>query len=61
MITQNGEAKAVRQDVKSYSETQELLALLKVLDMARDDMNAGRLEPLDGLKDRIRGRAPCRS
>ena len=33
VITQNGEAKAVIQDVTSYAETQELLALLKLLAM----------------------------
>lgn len=57
VITQNGEAKAVLQDVTSYAETQELLALLKLLAMARDDMAAGRVQPLQGLKDRIRARA----
>lgn len=31
VITQNGEAKAVLQDVHSYEQTQETLALLKVL------------------------------
>jgi prevent-host-death family protein len=36
VITQNGEAKAVLQDVKSYEETQETLALLKIL--ALDDL-----------------------
>jgi prevent-host-death family protein len=54
VITQNGEAKAVLQDVASYAATQELLALLKLLSMARDDMAAGRVQPLEGLKDRIR-------
>ena len=57
MITQNGEAKAVLQDVTSYAETQELLALLKLLAMARDDMASERVLPLEGLKDRIRARA----
>ena len=31
IITQNGEAKAVMQDVQSYERTQETLALLKIL------------------------------
>ena len=31
IITQNGEAKAVLQDVASYEETQETMALLKIL------------------------------
>jgi prevent-host-death family protein len=57
VITQNGEAKAVLQDVASYAATQELLALLKLLAVARDDMGTGRVQPLEGLKERIRGRA----
>jgi len=57
IITQNGEAKAVLQDVASYAATQELLALLKLLAMGRQDIANGRVEPLLGLKDRIRGRA----
>ena len=36
LITQNGEPKAVLQDVASYVATRELLALLKLLAMARD-------------------------
>tara|TARA_B110000037_G_C17046493_1_gene475915 strand:+ start:850 stop:1134 length:285 start_codon:yes stop_codon:yes gene_type:complete len=31
VITQNGYAKAIVQDVKSYEETQESLALLKII------------------------------
>jgi prevent-host-death family protein len=54
VITQNGEAKAVLQDVASYAATQELLALLKLLAMARDDMATGRVKPIEGLKERIR-------
>lgn len=57
VITQNGEAKAVLQDVTSYAATQELLALLKLLAMARDDMAEAHVQPLEGLKDRIRDRA----
>ena len=34
LITQNGEAKAVLQDVASYEELQETLALLKLLALA---------------------------
>ena len=56
LITQNGEPKAVLQDVASYVATRELLALLKLLAMARDDMVTERVQPLEGLKERIRGR-----
>lgn len=42
IITQNGEAKAVLQDVKSYEETQETLALLKVLALGEREAQQGR-------------------
>jgi prevent-host-death family protein len=54
IITQNGEAKAVLQDVASYEETQETLALLKLLAMGQQDVVAGRLAPLDEAMARIR-------
>jgi len=53
-ITQNGEAKAVLQDVGSYEETQETLALLKLLALGRDDIGAGRTAAVEGLAERIR-------
>jgi len=42
VITQNGEAKAVLQDVASFEETQETLALLKILALGQQDVEAGR-------------------
>jgi prevent-host-death family protein len=56
IITQNGEAKAVLQDVGSYEATQETLALLKLLALARDDIAQGRTAPVGGLAERIRAR-----
>ena len=56
IITQNGEAKAVLQDVGSYEATQESLALLKLLALGRDEMAAERTQPVEGLADRIRDR-----
>ena len=44
IITQNGEAKAVLQDLASYEETQETLALLKLLALGQQDVEAGRVE-----------------
>jgi len=38
-------------------ETQDALALLQLLAIARGDMATGRVEPLEGLKERIRARA----
>jgi prevent-host-death family protein len=46
VITQNGEAKAVLQDVASYEATQETLALLKVLALSQQEVAAGKVKPL---------------
>ena len=45
IITQNGEAKAVLQDIASYEATQNTLALLKILALGREDYEAGRAIP----------------
>ncbi|MBO9711426.1 type II toxin-antitoxin system Phd/YefM family antitoxin [Sphingomonas sp.] len=45
IITQNGRAKAVLMDVKSYEETQETLALLQLLALGQQDVAAGRTRP----------------
>lgn len=54
VITQNGEAKAVLQDMASYEAMQETLALLKLLALGQNDIAEGRVEPVEGLADRIR-------
>lgn len=54
VITQNGEAKAVLQDAASYEAMQEMLALLKLIALGRQDMAAGRTTPVTGLAERIR-------
>lgn len=36
VITQNGEAKVIVQDIKIYEKTQETMAMLKLLAMTRD-------------------------
>lgn len=45
VITQNGEAKAVMQDVASYEATQETLALLKILALGNRQIEEGRVVP----------------
>lgn len=45
VITQNGSARAVLQDVASYEATQETLALLKLLALGAHDIEAGRTLP----------------
>jgi prevent-host-death family protein len=54
VITQNGEAKAVLQDVASYEETQETLALLKILALGNQDMAAGKVKPAADVVARLR-------
>jgi prevent-host-death family protein len=44
IITQNGEAKAVVQDIKSYEQTQESLALLKILAQSTANLDKGRFK-----------------
>lgn len=43
VITQNGEAKAVMQDVASYEQTQETLALLKILALGNRQIEHGKV------------------
>ena len=56
VITQNGEAKAVIQDVASYEETQETLALLKLLALGNRDIEAGRTRPLRDVVARLKAK-----
>lgn len=56
VITQNGEARAVIQDVASYEETQETLALLKVLALGNEQVAAGKVRPLGEVVRRLRGK-----
>lgn len=56
VITQNGEAKAVLQDVASFEETQETLALLKVLALGNRDLEAGRVKPAAEVVARLRAK-----
>lgn len=56
IITQNGEAKAVLQDVASYEQTQETLALLKILALGRRQEAEGSLVAFDEVVARMRTR-----
>ena len=55
-ITQNGEAKAVLQDVASYEETQETLALLKILALGNLEIDAGKARPVAEVVKRLRAK-----
>jgi len=54
VITQNGEARAVLQDVASYEETQETLALLKLLALGNRDIETGKVTSVEAAVERIR-------
>jgi len=56
VITQNGEAKAVIQDVATYEETQETLALLKMLALGNREIESGKARPLADVAKRLRGK-----
>jgi prevent-host-death family protein len=58
IITQNGEAKAVIQDVASYEEIQETLALLKILALGGLQVERGEITPIGGVASRLRSKAP---
>ncbi|HLQ12691.1 MAG TPA: type II toxin-antitoxin system Phd/YefM family antitoxin [Steroidobacteraceae bacterium] len=57
VITQNGEAKAVIQDVASYEETQETLAFLKILALGNQQVAQGRVKPLAEVVKKLRNQA----
>jgi len=54
IITQNGEAKAVIQDVASYEETQETLALLKILALGGEQVARGKVKSVRDIVNRLR-------
>ncbi len=56
VITQNGEARAVLQDIASFEETQETLALLKILALGQQDVEAGRVRPVADVVARLRAK-----
>ena len=56
VITQNGEAKAVLQDVASFEATQETLALLKVLALGNQEIAAGRVKPIGEVVSRLKAK-----
>ncbi len=56
LITQNGDARAVIQDVASYEETQETMALLKILALGNREVEAGKVRPVADVVRRLRAR-----
>jgi len=56
VITQNGEATAVIQDIASYENTQETMALLKILALGNRQIEAGQVIPASAVIERLRGK-----
>ena len=54
VITQNGEAKVIIQDIESYEQTLETMALLKILALGNRQIEEGRIEPAADVIKRIR-------
>jgi prevent-host-death family protein len=54
VITQNGEAKVVIQDIESYEQTQETMALLKILALGMRQIEEGRVLPAEDVIRRLR-------
>ncbi len=47
VVTQNGEAKVVIQDIRSYERMQETLALLKILTRSKQNISRGQSKSVD--------------
>lgn len=62
VITHNGEARVVVQDVRTYEQLQESLALLKMLAQSGKSVQAGRVRPVkkafESVRKRIKRRKP---
>jgi len=58
IITHNGEAKVVVQDIHVYEQTQESLAMLKILALSTSSINKGKVKTASkafgDIKNRIR-------
>jgi prevent-host-death family protein len=56
VITQNGEAKVVIQDVQSYEQTQGTLALLKILALGNRQIEEGQVQEATTVFENLRTR-----
>ncbi|WP_029351972.1 type II toxin-antitoxin system Phd/YefM family antitoxin [Bosea sp. 117] len=53
IITVNGEAKAVLQDIDSYEEMQEAIAMLKIVAMGQEEIREGKFVTLEEVRKRF--------
>ncbi len=60
IITQNGEAKAVMQGIESYEQTQETMALLKMLALGTRQIEEGKVQPARDVIQQLRDQSKPR-
>lgn len=53
LITQNGEAKLVVLDVKTYEEQEETLALLKILALGNHEIEQGKFRDIEDVFEEL--------
>ena len=53
IITQNGEAKAIIQDMKSYESLRNSLSLLKLIIQSEEDIQKGDIVPQDEMFEKL--------
>ena len=62
IVTQNGRARVIIQDLKTYERTQETLAILELARQGDEDIAAGRTQPVgeafESLRKEIRRKNP---
>ena len=56
VITRNGEAKVVLQDIDSFETTRQTMVLLKILALGNRQIEAGQVEPAADVIARLRER-----
>lgn len=60
VITHNGEAKVVIQDIESYEPMHETIALLKILALGTRQIEEGKIQPAGEVIERLRNRSKAR-
>ena len=60
IITQNGEAKVVMQDIESYEQTQKTMAFLKILALGTRQIEEGKVQPAEDVIKRLQERREAR-
>ena len=60
ILTVNGEAKVIVQDIQSYEDTQNTLTMMQILAMSEESVRQGKVFPVKEAMARIRERIKAR-